>query len=117
MREFLSLSLLGWELYITLSAFFGKLGIPDFVTHIWRELVVACVGRNLDRHSRPPPPSLPSSPSLVVQEARCELGRLCYVDTLYLTVGVCLFALGLSLWAGWRDWKRVQMRRELGGSV
>jgi hypothetical protein len=38
----------------------------------------------------------------------CRQGRLCYVDTLYITVAACALALGLSVWAGLRD------RRKLG---
>lgn len=34
---------------------------------------------------------------------QCLDGRDCYVASLYLTLGACVVALGLSVWAGWRD--------------
>jgi hypothetical protein len=64
-------------------------------------LLSLAFGRNMDRHSAQL--ALGVSQTL---EGRCELGRLCYVDALYLTVGVCGLALGLSVWAGSRDWRR-----------
>jgi hypothetical protein len=45
----------------------------------------------------------------VMREGQCELGRLCYVDTIYLSIGACTVALGLSAWAGYRDWRKISM--------
>ncbi|KAF9062602.1 major facilitator superfamily domain-containing protein [Rhodocollybia butyracea] len=53
-------------------------------------------GRNLDRHSNA---EIPTSVSLNV----CLDGRLCYVDTLYLSIAGCVVAVFLSSWAAWRD--------------
>ncbi|KAG6852615.1 hypothetical protein C0991_010464 [Blastosporella zonata] len=37
----------------------------------------------------------------------CTLGRECYVFAVYLTTGACFVSTLLSLWAGWRDKKRL----------
>jgi hypothetical protein len=37
---------------------------------------------------------------------QCLVGRECYVQSLYLTIGGCCVALLLSAWAGWRDRRR-----------
>jgi hypothetical protein len=74
----------------------------------------------MDRHSLPSSlssslsASLSTSVSNAMLDGRCELGRQCYVDTLYLTIGVCGLAVGLSVWAGWKDWRRVVKEREGG---
>ncbi|GLB33203.1 putative MFS general substrate transporter [Lyophyllum shimeji] len=46
-------------------------------------------------------------------EGRCVLGRQCYVEALYLTMGACFVALVLSFWAGWRDRMLMTTRRRL----
>jgi len=42
----------------------------------------------------------------------CSEGRLCYVDTLYITAAACALALGLSVWAGWRDKRKLSVAAE-----
>lgn len=37
----------------------------------------------------------------------CLQGRLCYAETLHLTAFACFVAMGLSVWAGWRDKKKL----------
>ncbi|PFH47164.1 hypothetical protein AMATHDRAFT_152811 [Amanita thiersii Skay4041] len=59
-------------------------------------------GRNLDAHDGKTRAEVP----------RCLLGRECYVDTLYLTIGACSLSILLSAWAGWRD--REKMRKAAG---
>ena len=71
-------------------------------------LLSLAFGLNMDRHSRP----APAVPGAGGAEGRCELGRLCYVDTLYLSIGACGVALGLSAWAGYRDWRKIAGRKE-----
>ncbi|KAF5374217.1 hypothetical protein D9758_004666 [Tetrapyrgos nigripes] len=80
-------------------------------------------GRNLDAHetdSSPASPIVPSAFSHVRSQPRmtdtlhspsqrqCDQGRACYVDTLYLTIGACALTVLLSIWAGWRDHKRIE---------
>ncbi|KAG6917474.1 hypothetical protein DXG01_002451 [Tephrocybe rancida] len=68
-------------------------------------LFVMVFGRILDAHDKPlRKATLPTS----VMNT-CTLGRECYRDALYLTMGACFLSLLLSIWAGWRDQK---MRRQ-----
>lgn len=62
-------------------------------------------GRNLDAHEASP--SQLSVPE-VSAEPRCGLGLECYVATIYLTIGATFFSILLSLWAGWRDWRKMR---------
>jgi hypothetical protein len=77
-------------------------------------------GRNLDAHE---PHDVVLEPETATLEGRmirrtlrtlvkrlepggqCLVGRECYVESLYLTIGGCCVALLLSVWAGWRDKK------------
>jgi hypothetical protein len=62
-------------------------------------------GRNLDSHERAPSETdlLPGSNI----SPQCLKGRLCYVDTLYMTMAACFLSMVLSVWAGWRDRKKI----------
>ncbi|RDB20251.1 hypothetical protein Hypma_012589 [Hypsizygus marmoreus] len=68
-------------------------------------------GRNLDAHDRTPSETGHPGPvsGLALQ---CLEGRQCYVDTLYLTVGVTFLSVLLSIWAGWRDRSKIVSSRE-----
>ncbi|KAK7438917.1 hypothetical protein VKT23_017844 [Stygiomarasmius scandens] len=62
-------------------------------------------GRNLDAHESP------VTPHLIVDgqpQNQCRDGRACYVDTIYLTIAACALTALLSVWAGWRDHKRIE---------
>ncbi|KAJ3740820.1 major facilitator superfamily domain-containing protein [Lentinula detonsa] len=79
--------------YLSLSPLFGG------------NIFSVAFGRNLDAHERsaesaymPPPPGIPPR--------QCLDGLTCYVDSLHLTIGACICALALSIWAVWRDRKR-----------
>ena len=48
----------------------------------------------------------PSSGGLTAPQ--CHLGRRCYVDTLYLTAGACSLSMLLSVWAGWRERRKLR---------
>ncbi|KAE9405843.1 MFS general substrate transporter [Gymnopus androsaceus JB14] len=64
-------------------------------------------GKNLDAHS----PVTPQMLFLVEKEKsrrQCREGRVCYVDALYLTIVGCALSVLLSIWAGWRDHKRIE---------
>jgi hypothetical protein len=52
---------------------------------------------------------------VVLAAPECDEGRLCYVNSLYITVAACLLALGLSLWAGWRDRRKLRAAAEKEG--
>ncbi|KAI0637554.1 MFS general substrate transporter [Trametes polyzona] len=36
----------------------------------------------------------------------CIVGRECYIDSIKMTIAACTIALGLAVYAGWRDFKR-----------
>ncbi|EDR02388.1 uncharacterized protein LACBIDRAFT_309717 [Laccaria bicolor S238N-H82] len=36
-------------------------------------------------------------------DLRCIQGLECYIDSIYLTIGITLLSILLSVWAGWRD--------------
>ncbi|EEB94979.1 hypothetical protein MPER_06122 [Moniliophthora perniciosa FA553] len=73
-------------------------------------------GRNLDAHERDAATSKPNTanlgPSAPEKEIQCLAGRVCYVDSLKLTTVACLVAIGLSIWATYRDQKRVEEELE-----
>lgn len=64
-------------------------------------------GRNLDAHEEP-------ATSLLVPRADggplCLLGRECYVATLHLTIAATFLSMMMSIWAGWRDRRRLATR-------
>lgn len=78
-------------------------------------------GRNLDAHeTHPPSPALHAPPPIAVtliESPRCMLGRACYVDTFYVTIGACCLAVLLSFCACWQDQKKTRMVAEMTGSV
>jgi hypothetical protein len=76
-------------------------------------------GHNLDAHT-PNDDSDTHSPLSLAKRAdlpsnhQCFDGRDCYVSSLYVTVVACLFALGLSVWAGMRDQRKaIEAQREV----
>jgi hypothetical protein len=66
-------------------------------------------GRNLDAHEAKPSTAfrfrdgLPNDTDRLHQ---CLEGRQCYVDSVKMTAAACVLALGLSVFAGWRDMQR-----------
>lgn len=69
-------------------------------------------GRNLDAHE--PPAEATTIPSPLIAATQCLDGRGCYVQTLYVNIWACVIALGLSFWAGRRDWLHWQGRDQPG---
>ncbi|KAG8742354.1 hypothetical protein FRC10_001635 [Ceratobasidium sp. 414] len=77
-------------------------------------------GRNLDKHAATPqstaPPAfahvrgLPSS-----AELQCYEGKACYVDSIQLSLIACCCALGLSLFAAWRDRQKLEVSNAKSG--
>jgi hypothetical protein len=75
-------------------------------------------GRNFDAHEGVQMEDIPSpsaslklirdSDSTTSADLRCFQGLECYVDTIYLTIGVTLLSILLSVWAGWRDKRRIR---------
>lgn len=43
---------------------------------------------------------------------RCLEGRSCYADSFKLSFSACCLALGLGLYAAWRDFHRAQVNSE-----
>ena len=87
-------------------------------------------GRNLDAHSEDdaspggPVANATLSALSAAVEARaggapdahhCAAGRACYVDSLQLTIAACCVALGLAVYAGWRDLRRQRRAAGTGG--
>ncbi|KAG5643241.1 hypothetical protein DXG03_001290 [Asterophora parasitica] len=95
-------------LFLSLAAHFsenwGYLGISPIIAG---NLFSVVFGLTLDKHDQRP---TESSTVLVSDATQCVLGRQCYVDALHLTTGSCFLALVLSVWASWRD------RRKLAAS-
>ncbi|KAG7095093.1 hypothetical protein E1B28_005880 [Marasmius oreades] len=68
-------------------------------------------GRNLDAHEKAASPGPTSDTNILdaprpPKEIQCLDGKTCYVDSIRLTTVACLVAMGLSIWAAWRDRKR-----------
>ncbi|KAK0492757.1 major facilitator superfamily domain-containing protein [Armillaria luteobubalina] len=57
-------------------------------------------GNNLDAHE---PKDTKSEATVMRGDRQCLEGKACYVDTLYLAIAGCFLALGLSVYACWRD--------------
>ncbi|KNZ80818.1 hypothetical protein J132_04247 [Termitomyces sp. J132] len=127
------------HLYITkwfgITHFSENWGYLAIAPVICGNIFAVVFGRNLDAHdngpslsfspSSSPPPSPPPLPpssrdplktsaTIALPSSTCTLGRKCYVDAIYLTLFACFVALGLSVWAGWRDRQRMGLRREGG---
>ncbi|KAJ7600744.1 major facilitator superfamily domain-containing protein [Mycena floridula] len=69
-------------------------------------------GRNLDAHETMPSSGVTtrSLGNLLAREEtarQCLLGRECYVDTLQLTIVGCIIAFFLSIFASWRDRRKL----------
>ena len=75
-------------------------------------------GRNFDAHEGVQMEVIPSpsaslklirdSDTTTSSDLRCIQGLECYVDTIRLTIGVTLVSILLSVWAGWRDKRRIR---------
>jgi MFS family permease len=65
-------------------------------------------GKNLDAHETPETPQMLALLGEENLRRQCREGRACYVDTLYLTIAGCALSVLLSVWAGWRDHKRIE---------
>jgi len=81
-----------------LSHFSENWGLLSLSPVIGGNLFSLAFGRNLDAHTSSAPAS--SSPSATSQ---CVQGVECYIASLYLTIGACLLASVLAVWAGLRD--------------
>jgi len=97
--------------WFELAHFSETVGILTVSPLIGGNVFSVAFGRNLDRHENA---ELPTGISV------CLEGRLCYVETLYLTIAGCALAVLLSLSVGYRDRARraeqklLQENRELG---
>lgn len=78
-------------------------------------------GRNLDAHAPSNDTLLPTLPvpsenstTAAIPEDRahqCLSGRSCYADSLYITMVACAVALGLAVYAGWKDYRNMKAVR------
>ena len=75
-------------------------------------------GWNLDRNEdKVPNHTAPSAVSAIITaraglpstEVRCSRGPECYVDSIYVTIAATFFTVGLSVWAGMRDRRKIKM--------
>ena len=74
-------------------------------------------GRNLDAHRTSSPPSLNehAHPNVYTTTApQCLLGLNCYRSTIYLTMFATFLTILLSVWAGYRDWVKIEKERKMG---
>jgi hypothetical protein len=70
-------------------------------------------GRNLDKHDVTNTiGQAPIAKAAPFAAPQCLLGLECYVDTLYLTAGATFLAMLLSIWAGYRDRRKIAASRE-----
>jgi hypothetical protein len=70
-------------------------------------------GRNLDKHDVTNTiGQVPIAKAASFAAPQCLLGLECYVDTLYLTAGATFLAMLLSIWAGYRDRRKIAASRE-----
>ncbi|KAI5117521.1 hypothetical protein M0805_009529 [Coniferiporia weirii] len=101
-----------------LAHFSENWGFVSVSPMIGGNLFSLAFGRNLDAHNPPdesaPTPTsiLSSGGSLLVRAGlpagqQCFAGRDCYVSSLYLTICACVLGLGLSLYAAWKDRRRM----------
>ena len=104
-RRKLSLSLLLSVFKPSIAHFSENWGIISVFPVLGGNLFSIAFGRNLDAHE----PSLEAT-AMPSANTRCLDGRECYVQTLYMNIWGCVIALGLSLWAGRRDWLHWQGR-------
>jgi hypothetical protein len=66
-------------------------------------------GSNLDAHSRTPEDVAPLKRGglpISDDDRQCLEGRLCYSESITLTIVACLVAFGLSVVAGYRDHRK-----------
>ncbi|KAE9401829.1 hypothetical protein BT96DRAFT_991664 [Gymnopus androsaceus JB14] len=84
------------------------LGFLAFSPLIGGNIFSVAFGKNLDAHESPVTAQILS---LLVGEtnprSECREGRVCYVETLYLTIIGCALSVLLGVWAGWRDHRRI----------
>lgn len=74
-------------------------GLVSLAPLLGGNLLSLAFGRNLDSH-------IPA-PSDSQSTAQCLIGVECYVASLHLTVGACIVALVLAVWAGLRDRRKL----------
>ncbi|EIN04341.1 MFS general substrate transporter [Punctularia strigosozonata HHB-11173 SS5] len=70
-------------------------------------------GRNLDAHASPGSPSTSQPASLLRRaglpaDAQCFDGRSCYEASLHMTIAACTAALGIAIWLGVRDRRKLR---------
>jgi len=70
-------------------------------------------GKNLDAHDPHDIESLGTNAAFSDASHQCLEGRLCYVDTLRLTTLACSIALCMSIYASWKDWRRLKAQRDV----
>jgi hypothetical protein len=84
-------------------------GLASLCPLIFANIFSVAFGRNLDAHT-PPRVAVPSLPDTASE--LCLEGRQCYVDSLQLTTAACVLALAISVWAGWRDRRKLVGERK-----
>ena len=81
---------------------------------IFTNLLSFLFGRTLDAHAGKIVKDLfPTTFLAYGAPPRCLQGRDCYVDAVYLTIGISLLSFFLSLWAGYRDSCKAKLKLQL----
>ncbi|THH01153.1 hypothetical protein EW145_g6962 [Phellinidium pouzarii] len=92
-----------------LAHFSENWGFVSLSPMIGGNLFSLAFGRNLDAHNPPVGGVLHTRAGLPAGQ-QCFAGRDCYVSSLYLTLCACVLGFGLSLYAAWKDRKRMTIK-------
>ncbi|QRV72964.1 major facilitator superfamily transporter [Ceratobasidium sp. AG-Ba] len=98
-----------------LGHFSSNWGFVSFAPVLSGNLFNLMFGRNLDKHAATQS-TTPNTPTFAhvrglpsASELQCYDGKSCYVDSVHLSLFACCCALGLSIFAAWRDRRRLEM--------
>ena len=74
-------------------------------------------GRNLDAHSKPIEDVRMRRGGIPDTTHLCLEGRLCYIDSVKLTIAACVIALGLSIFGALQDRRKRGEAENVGRGV
>ncbi|KAH8115676.1 MFS general substrate transporter [Phellopilus nigrolimitatus] len=102
-----------------LAHFSENWGLVSLSPLIGGNLFSLAFGRNLDAHVPPSDPAEGETSATLRLLSRaglppgeqCFAGRECYVSSLYLTICACALALALSVYAAWKDRRRMTVKQ------
>jgi hypothetical protein len=96
-------------IYLSLTAHFSEnWGYLSLSPMVGSNILSLAFGLNLDAHSPSKHNGTSDLPQVLAAD-QCLQGRACYIDSLYITLAACVLALLLSLWAGWKDRRKLEV--------